>query len=171
MDAVVSRADPRTVMVVLAVVEREGRVLLIQEAKQRLRGKWNLPGGRLEPGESLVEALRREIREEAGIEVTVRDLLYLDQLASQRAEVPSRLRFVFRADAASDRLKTEPDEHSLQARWVPRSQLGTLELRNAIVTQMIELADTAAAGLPVSAVGALSLEERERELLEEERRL
>ena len=51
-----------------AVIERAGRVLL---ARRRDIGWWNLPGGGLEHGETVDEALRRELREEIGAEVTI----------------------------------------------------------------------------------------------------
>lgn len=141
------------ILVVLAIVEHAGHFLLIEEAKEPVRNTWNVPGGRVEPGESLTEALVREVREEAGIEVVPRDLIHLDQLSSGTADEPSRLRFVFRATARTLRLKDTPDEHSLRAQWVNRSDLTSLTMRNAMVTQMIELAATAPGALPLSAIG------------------
>lgn len=51
-----------------------GEFLLVQRGHAPSRGKWSLPGGRVEAGESLHEALRREVREETGLLVTPRDL-------------------------------------------------------------------------------------------------
>lgn len=53
------------------VVDRDGRMLLIQRAHEPARGCWSLPGGRVEPGESDAEATAREVREETGLEVVV----------------------------------------------------------------------------------------------------
>lgn len=47
------------------------RVLLVQRGKPPAQGQWHAPGGRLEPGESLIAACRREVREETGLEVYV----------------------------------------------------------------------------------------------------
>lgn len=52
-----------------ALIEREGRVLLVRED-----GRWLLPGGEVEPGESHAEALIRELREETGLEISPGDL-------------------------------------------------------------------------------------------------
>ncbi|MBP2476432.1 8-oxo-dGTP diphosphatase [Crossiella equi] len=58
-------------IVVAAAVVREGRVLVQQRSfPQSLAGKWELPGGRVEPGETEAEALVRECEEEMGVIVT-----------------------------------------------------------------------------------------------------
>ena len=52
----------------MAVIERDGRVLIQERpAGGLLAGLWEFPGGKVEPGESLTAALRREVREELGV--------------------------------------------------------------------------------------------------------
>jgi len=58
-----------------AVVIHEGRVLLIRRGKEPLRGRWVVPGGRVELGESLDEAIVREVQEETGIRVYPREAM------------------------------------------------------------------------------------------------
>jgi A/G-specific adenine glycosylase len=56
--------------VAVAVIERDDRVLLQERpAGGLLAGLWEFPGGKVEPGESLTAALRREVREELGVEI------------------------------------------------------------------------------------------------------
>jgi len=59
--------------VVCAVIrDKEARILLTRRAPgQHLEGHWELPGGKVEPGESLESALERELLEELGLVVTV----------------------------------------------------------------------------------------------------
>lgn len=57
------------------VVIRDGRVLLVRRAKPPLLGQWSIPGGAVEPGETLAAAVRRELKEETALEVTVGELL------------------------------------------------------------------------------------------------
>ena len=60
------------IKVIAAVLIREGRLLIAQRpASDALAGKWELPGGKLEPGETPEECLTREIAEELDIYVTV----------------------------------------------------------------------------------------------------
>jgi mutator protein MutT len=57
------------------VLIEAGRVLLIKRGKQPLRGRWSLPGGAVEAGETLEQALQREMREETLLEVRVGPLV------------------------------------------------------------------------------------------------
>jgi 8-oxo-dGTP diphosphatase len=60
------------VRVVAAVLVRDGRVLAARRAEgKREAGLWELPGGKVEPGESDADALVRELREELGVTVSV----------------------------------------------------------------------------------------------------
>lgn len=72
-------------------VPPQDRVLLVQEAKRQCRGLWYLPAGRMEPGESIVAAMRREVKEETGLECEAVTLLALEERG------PAWIRFVFLA--------------------------------------------------------------------------
>lgn len=64
-------AIPFDLVVVRAVVVRAGRVLLVRRsAWDTLPGTWELPGGKVDPGESPAVGLGRELREETGLRVT-----------------------------------------------------------------------------------------------------
>lgn len=61
---------------VTGVLVEDGRILLVRQRVTAAR-EWSLPGGRMESGESLEEAMIREMKEETGLSVSVRRLLYL----------------------------------------------------------------------------------------------
>lgn len=60
------------VRVVAAVMEKDGKVLIARRRKgDKLAGKWEFPGGKVDAGETPEDALRRELREELGIETEI----------------------------------------------------------------------------------------------------
>ena len=61
-------AEPR-IPCVGAILTADGRILLIRRGHEPEAGRWSLPGGRIEPGETDQQALVREVREETGLEV------------------------------------------------------------------------------------------------------
>lgn len=63
------RYPSRPMVGVGAIILERDRVLMAQRGKQPLKGWWSLPGGLLEIGEALTDGLRREVREETGLEV------------------------------------------------------------------------------------------------------
>lgn len=65
----------RPIVGVGGVVISKGRALLIKRGHPPLEGQWSIPGGTLEVGETLQEGVRRELTEEAGVEVRVLDLI------------------------------------------------------------------------------------------------
>ncbi len=65
----------KAVTAVGGVVICEGRVVLVRRGKEPLFGRWTIPGGAVEPGELMVQALEREMHEETGLRVRVGELL------------------------------------------------------------------------------------------------
>lgn len=73
-----SREYPaRPIIAVGGVVFMEGRVVLIKRRHPPLQGRWSLPGGGVQVGETLREAMQRELREEIGIDTRVGPLIDL----------------------------------------------------------------------------------------------
>ena len=67
-----SRQYPaRPIVGVGAVIVQDGRVLLVKRRYEPLAGRWSLPGGTLEVGETLEAGLAREMQEETGLDVRV----------------------------------------------------------------------------------------------------
>ena len=64
--------NSNNMIVVAAVVQQRGRILIAQRKSTRSHpGKWEFPGGKVEPDETPRAALRRELREELGIEAEI----------------------------------------------------------------------------------------------------
>lgn len=128
-------ADPEApeanslVVAVGAVVRNDrGEILLIERTDN---GLWALPGGAQEIGESIKEAVRREVREETGIEVEVTGLtgIYSDPahvIAYDDGEVRQEFSLCFAARAVSGSLR--PSSESRQARWVAPEEINGLNI-------------------------------------------
>ncbi|KAK7146416.1 hypothetical protein R3I93_013995 [Phoxinus phoxinus] len=103
-------------------------VLLVQEAKRDCYGRWYLPAGRMEERESIVEALQREVKEEAGIDCQPITLLLVQE------QGPQWVRFTFLAEETGGSLKTtaEADAESLQAQWWDRESPLPLRARDIL---------------------------------------
>ena len=116
-------SDTRPYIGVGAVVVDRGRLLLVQRGKDPGRGLWSLPGGRLEAGEHLVDAVAREVREETGIEVEVGELLGIHEVLGDPHYVVHDYIATVIGDPAP-----RPSHDAADARWVPLEEVGSLEL-------------------------------------------
>jgi ADP-ribose pyrophosphatase YjhB (NUDIX family) len=125
----------RPTLAVGAVIVEYGRLLLVQRSKPPAAGKWAVPGGRVEPGESLPEAAAREVREETGLEVEVGEIAWRGE--SIGPGTPPEWHFAivdFWANAVGGELEAGDD--AVRVEWVPISELPTLPM----VDTMFDLA-------------------------------
>lgn len=100
--------------VVCAIIERGGRFLIARRGEGRhLARKWEFPGGKVEPGEDEVDALRRELREELQVEIEI-----IERLTPVDYAYPDRsLRLIAWRCRLPDGVQPYAGEHE-QLRWI-----------------------------------------------------
>jgi 8-oxo-dGTP diphosphatase len=98
---------------------RNGAVLLIRRGNAPMRGRWAIPGGRIEPGETPAQAAVREVREETGVTIA------LEGVIENFAIAPYLI-----TEFAARWLAGEPraGDDALEARFTPLDQLHALDL-------------------------------------------
>jgi 8-oxo-dGTP diphosphatase len=111
----------RFALSVKVVIRREnGDCLLLRRsaASKNNAGKWDFPGGKVDPGEFFDEALLREVAEETGLVISLQHVAGADE-----SETPvRRIAYLFmegRLESGTLRLSSEHDGHA----WVPRAEL------------------------------------------------
>jgi len=109
---------------VAAIIIQDGRILLIRH-KKGPHTYWLLPGGGVEYGEALDEALRRELREETNLDINVQDLAFVnDSVAPDGSRHIVNLYFF--AQAVGGSLAVTVDDRVKEARWFPPDALQNL---------------------------------------------
>jgi len=117
----------------LVVVRRGHRFLLTQERKYG--SSWSIPGGRVEVGESLVEAAVREVFEETGVPVALDGILRVETTPGEQA----RFRIIFTGYPIDDTPpKDSADEESLRAAYYTLEELRALKLRGSDLAVLLE---------------------------------
>jgi 8-oxo-dGTP diphosphatase len=117
------------------VVEGE-RVLLVQRGREPLKGEWSIPGGLLELGEGLAEGVRREVKEETGLDVEpVEQLGTFDRITWETVlQGASRVRYHYVVVDYACRVKggeIAPLSDVVDARWVAQKDLSRYGIAGA----------------------------------------
>jgi phosphatase NudJ len=142
-----ARTPIPTYFFVLVAARLGHRFLLVHERKHGQL--WYLPGGAVEPGESLAQAARRETLEESGVPVVLEGVLRIEHTPMPDGSVRCRVFFVARPEDDTPP-KSAPDSESLGAAWVSLHELERFPLRSAEVREVFRAVASGALVLPLS---------------------
>lgn len=120
------------------VVVNRGRVLLIRRGNEPLKGAWSIPGGMLELGEELAEGVRRELKEETGLNVKPLEVLAVFDRVFREGP---RVRYHYVIVDYACRLKGGrllPASDVLDARWVRHEDLPQYHLSEEATSVLLQ---------------------------------
>ena len=111
----------RQIEVVAAIIQRDGAYFATQRGYGEFEGMWEFPGGKIEPGESSEDALKREIQEELGVDIVIEDLICTTEYDYPSFHLTMYC-YLCRVEAGEIELR----EHK-SARWLRPEELGSVE--------------------------------------------
>jgi 8-oxo-dGTP diphosphatase len=123
------RYPERPILGVGAIVVDGDRVLLVERGQEPLKGIWSLPGGVVEAGERLEEAVRREALEETGLEVAPVSIAAVFERIMRDASGRTEYHYVlidYLCEVTGGELRAASDAR--RAEWVPRERLASYEI-------------------------------------------
>ncbi|HSW74725.1 MAG TPA: NUDIX hydrolase [Candidatus Saccharimonadales bacterium] len=118
------------------LLQKDGKYLLVQEKLPKVYGKWNLPAGHVDPGESTINAAVREVEEETGLVVVADKEIFSEAIPEREREF-----HIFTAHIVGGALSVQPEE-ILDAQWFSLDEIYQLQkddqLRSEWMVRAIE---------------------------------
>ncbi len=104
------------------IIEKDNKILMVKEAKKKCYGKWNVPAGHLEKGETIFEGAIREIFEETGCKVRLKNVL---PIISKEIENTTVLIITFTTELLEENISFNKEE-ILDVQWIPIEELNEM---------------------------------------------
>jgi len=123
------RYPQRPILGVGALIFERDEILLVERGREPLKGYWSLPGGVLETGETLAEGVRREVREETGLEIEPLGVLEIFERIMRDASGAPEYHYVlidYVCRITGGSLRAADDVSRVE--WVPQRLLGAYKI-------------------------------------------
>ncbi len=138
----IKRFFTQTFGVVGALIENNGKILLVKEMKPSAKGMWNHPAGWLEVGENPFEAVVREVKEETGFDFEPKNILgtYSLSKASGAEAGHHGLKFIFIGNISKDQGKYWENEIA-ETKWFTPEEIYAMDaktLRDVDIKKMVK---------------------------------
>ena len=123
----------KNIEVVAAILRKDNTIFATEKGYGEFKGYWEFPGGKVEPGESLEEALRREIREELQVEINIEEKCTVLDYDYPKFHLTMHCYF---CSVLSGEIKLV---EATDARWLKKEELNTLKWLPADISLIEEL--------------------------------
>ena len=106
-----------------ALIVKDNKILMIQEAKKSCYGQWNFPAGHVEEKELITDAATREAFEETGCKIKLTGVLPISTIVSPNDETIVTIKFT--ADIIEENIKIDKNEQ-LDVQWIELDKVKTM---------------------------------------------
>lgn len=113
-------------IVVEVCVKKDNKILMVQENRREKKGKWNMPAGKLEENEDIISACMREVKEETGIDVEIKSLIFLEEKVSS---VGNLLILYFLGEYKSGNISFDSEEIA-NVKWMTIDDINKIDKEN-----------------------------------------
>lgn len=110
-------------VIVGGIIEKDNKILMVKEAKKKCYGKWNVPAGGLEDGETIFEGAIREVFEETGCRVRLKNML---PIMTGELENTSYMIITFGAELLEEEISFNTEE-ILDVKWISKEELENMD--------------------------------------------
>ncbi len=115
-------------------VKKDNKILMVQENKEGIKGKWDMPAGKLEDGESIIEAAIRETKEETNLKVSIKGLIAIQETISSLGQL---VILYFLGEYVSGTIKYDKKEIS-DVKWMSEKEILSLDKKQIRGAETIE---------------------------------
>ena len=121
-------------------IKKDNKILMVQENKESKKGKWNMPAGKLDNNESIIDAAIRETKEETGIDINIKGLIAILENVSSIGQL---VVFYFMGEYKSGEIEFDNEEIA-DVKWMTEKEIKNLD-KNTIrggetIDDILELA-------------------------------
>ena len=104
-------------IIVGVCIQKDGKILMVQEAREKVYKMWNFPMGHLDDGETIFEGAKREAKEETGYDVELTSIISIQNYTNI-----DNIKITFNANIISGELSFDKNE-TLDVKWIPIEEL------------------------------------------------
>ena len=139
------RVFTQTFGVVGAILEKDGKILLVKEVKEEAKGQWSHPAGWIEVGENLIESIKREVKEESGYDFKPTHIigvysLHKENLKEKWGRTPHAIKIIFAGSISKERSEDLHNDVSETKWFLPEEiyQMDINTLRDMDIKDMVK---------------------------------